>query len=119
MLTFPTLKTGSAVQYPFRNSASFGTEVLKFLGGDEQRYRVKPGSLRSWVVTLALLSEDELEQFESFFFAAAGTFATFSFTDPATGTVYPECHLKDDDLSSVFNGEMRAGASLVIQQGRG
>jgi hypothetical protein len=37
MLTFPTLKTGSVVQYPFAVSESFGTDVLEFLGGDEQR----------------------------------------------------------------------------------
>jgi hypothetical protein len=119
LLTFPTLKTGAAVQYPLRSAATFGTGVLKFLGGDEQRYRLKAGELRAWVIQLASLSEDEVGQIESFFAMATGTFVTFSFTDPATGTVYPDCHLGNDDLISIFNGELRAGLSLVIQQGRG
>jgi hypothetical protein len=118
VLTFPTLKTGAATQYPLQTSASFGTSVLKFLGGDEQRFRVKPGDLRLWVIQLAGLSEDELSQVESFFVAATGAFATFSFTDPATGTIYPSCHLGANDLSSSFSGDLRAGTSLVIQQGR-
>jgi Conserved hypothetical protein 2217 (DUF2460) len=119
MLTFPTLKTGSVVQYPFAVSESFGTDVLEFLGGDEQRYLTTPGALRKWNIQLNLLDEAELRSVEEFFVATAGSFETFSFTDPASGISHPNCFIAGDDLQETFTGELMAGVTLVIQEGRG
>jgi hypothetical protein len=118
MLNFPTLKTGSVVQYPFHVSESFGNEVLQFLGGDEQRYRTTAGALRRWVIKLDLLDEAEMRAIDAFFAAVSASFATFSFTDPATGTAHPNCYVAADDLQQTFHGELRGGLSLVIQEGR-
>jgi hypothetical protein len=118
MLIFPTLKTGSAVQYPSSTTESFSTDVLQFLAGDEQRFLTSAAPLRSWQVELQLLDEAELDAIEAFFVAASGQYETFSFTDPATGTSYPNCFIAQDKLTEVFDGELRTGLTLRIQQGR-
>jgi Conserved hypothetical protein 2217 (DUF2460) len=118
MLTFPILKTGSAVQYPFNAADSFATEVLQFMAGDEQRYLSTAGALRAWRVQLDRLDEAELQSLEAFFVAASGSFETFAFTDPASGTSYPNCFIAGDLLQEEFTGELRSGVSLLIQQGR-
>jgi hypothetical protein len=118
MLTFPTLKTGAAVQYPFKVAETFSNEVLQFMGGDEQRYRISPGMLRSWTVQLDLLDERELSSIEEFFADASGSATSFAFADPADGVVYSNCFIESDDLSDIFSGELRAGTVLVIRQGR-
>ena len=118
MLTFPTLKTAAAVQYPLTVSEAFSTEVLQFLAGDEQRYLASPGELRAWSIQLEQLDEAELESIEAFFVAAAGSFETFSFPDPASGTTYPNCFIAQDLLHETFSGELRTATTILIQQGR-
>jgi hypothetical protein len=118
MLTFPKLKTGSAVQYPIDVAQSFSTEVLQFLAGDEQRYLKAPGLLRTWQIQLNRLDEAELQTLEAFFVAASGSFDTFTFTDPDSGTSFPNCFIAQEVLQERFTGELRSGLSLVIQQGR-
>ena len=118
MLTFPLLKTASAVQYPLTVSDSFATEVLQFLAGDEQRYPVSPGALRAWRIPLDKLDEAEIQSIAAFFVAASGSFETFSFVDPATGTSYPDCFIAEDVLLEAFTGELRSGVNILIQQGK-
>jgi hypothetical protein len=118
MLTFPTLKTGSAVQYPIAVSESFTTEVLQFLAGDEQRYLSTAGALRSWHIQLSRLDEAELQALEAFFVATSGSFDTFTFIDPVSGTSYPNCFIAHDVLREYFSGELSSRVGLVIQQGR-
>ena len=118
MLTFPILKTGSAVQYPFEVGQSGSTDVLRFLAGDEQRYLTTPGNLRQWKIQLELLDEAELKSLEAFFMAASGSFDTFQFTDPATGTAYTNCFIASDLLKETIDGELNTGLTLIIQEGR-
>jgi hypothetical protein len=118
MMTFPLLKTASAVQYPLNVSDSFATDVLQFLAGDEQRYLATAGSLRTWRIQLSQLDEAELQSIEAFFVTAEGSFETFSFTDPASGVSYPNCFLAGDLLQETFSGELRSGVDVLIQQGR-
>jgi hypothetical protein len=118
MLTFPTLKTGSVTQYPATASQSFSTEVLQFMGGDEQRYLTSPGPLLSWSIQLTNLDDAELHALESFFLGAAGRYKTFSFTDPSTGTAHPNCSVATDILAETFTGELRSALTLLIHQGR-
>jgi hypothetical protein len=118
MLTFPLLKTASAVQYPLSVSDSIATEVLQFLAGDEQRYLTSPGALRAWRIQLNQLDEAELQSIADFFVTAAGSFETFSFTDPASGTPYHNCFIAADLFQETFAGELRSGVNILIQQGR-
>lgn len=118
MLTFPNLKTGAVAQYPLPQTESFSNEVLRFVGGDEQRYRTSPGALRSWAIQLDLLDENESSQLDSFFVAAIGPSTVFDFPDPASGTVYPNCFIDSDDLMQFFQGELHSGTTVVVRQGR-
>jgi hypothetical protein len=118
MLAFPILKTGSAVQYPFEVTQSGATDVLQFLAGDEQRYLTSPGPLRKWKIQLELLDEAEMKSIEAFFVAASGSFETFQFTDPSTGTSHPNCFISSDVLREEIDGELNTGLTILIQEGR-
>jgi hypothetical protein len=118
VLTFPILKTGVTVQYPLGLAEGFGTDVLQFMAGDEQRYPTSPAPLRKWAIKLDLLDEAELRSIEAFFVAATGSFGTFIFVDPISGISYPNCFIGEDSLNESFAGELNARLSLVIKQGK-
>src|SRR5215831_14197241 len=98
MAQFPALRTGAVAQYPLQSGRVYATGVVRFVDGNEQRSRMFARPLRRWVVRLELLDESELAAVESFFLIQHGSNGTFSFTDPADGTVYARCSLEDDEL---------------------
>jgi hypothetical protein len=118
MLTFPTLKTGSVAQYPLSVSVLYANEVLEFLAGDEQRYPLAAGPLRTWIIQLLLLDDSELAAVRSFFAAHSGSYATFSFLDPWTGLTHENCYVAADELIEVFSDEFQSGTAITIREGR-
>ncbi len=117
MATFPTLKTGAVAQYPARRTVRYQNQELRFLDGTEQRYRDCGGPLHQWEIRLALLDEAEMAAFAAFLEDNQGAFATFSFTDPWDGTVYPNCSLADE-LVLTASGEMDGSTSIVVVENR-
>lgn len=118
-MQFPTLKTGVTVQYPLQRSSRQNASAVQFLDGSEQRFADSPGVLREWLIRLDLLDDEEVARLEAFFLALNGRFGTFSFQDPADGTVYPNCSLKQDALAIRWSGEARASMTLAIRENRG
>ncbi len=114
---FPKLKTGVVAQYPCVRRAEYGTEVLRFVDGSEQRYR-KRGRGRRWVIRLQLLDETELARVEEFFAAQQGRFGSFAFEDPWDGTVYADCSFAEDELGMELAGEGRGRVAVVIRENR-
>ena len=118
MNTFPTLNTGAVVQYPAKSAVIFSTQVLQFVDGSEQRFAGYATSLRQWTVQLDQLNEDEMSQLYDFFTNLTGPAGSFSFTDPSTGTVYPDCSFGEDE----FSMEMLPGdvgkTTFTIQENR-
>jgi hypothetical protein len=118
MATFPTLKTGAVTQYPARRRVSYQNQALRFLDGTEQRYRDSAGPLHRWEIRLSELDEGEMAALEAFLIANQGSFATFSFTDPWDGTVYPNCSLASDELDLTAAGEMLGSTNLTVVENR-
>ncbi len=118
MLTFPQLRTGAAVQYPAYRSTQFLTQVLSFLDGSEQRYRLAPGPLHEWIVRLELLDDSELASLEAFVADTQGAFGVFAFTDPKDGHAYPNCSLAEDSIAGVRSAGLRGSTTLTIVENR-
>ena len=115
-MTFPTLKTGAAVQYPLAKIERFRNVAVKFVDGNDQRFRLQRSIRRIWVISLDALDDAEMAAVESFIRAQAGTAGEFSFTDPATGIVYPNCCL-NEDYTTLEWAEIKQGrVTLTIRE---
>ena len=118
MSTFPLLKTGAVTQYPASVIQQYGTDVVVFLDGTEQRNRRLPGQLRRWVIDLSLLDDNEVRRMEEFFLSRSGSYGSFTFTDPWNETVYTNCSFAEDTLTVNFESQDRAKLRLTILENR-
>jgi Conserved hypothetical protein 2217 (DUF2460) len=116
MSAFPKLKTGAVAQYPASRALVHATEVVRFLDGTEQRYRVREAAARRWVVRLDLLDETEIARLQEFFIAEQGRFGSFSFEDPWDGSVHANCSLERDEFEFELLGEARGRLVLVVRE---
>jgi hypothetical protein len=117
MAEFPKLRTGAVLQYPGVRRLDFASEVLRFVDGSSQSYRVS-SALRRWEIRLDMLDEGEISAIERFFIDNEGEFASFAFTDPWDGTEYADCSLETGRLEIRALSEMRNETSLVIRENR-
>ncbi len=106
------------MQYPAKREIRFGTFIIEFLDGTQQRFRDTPGPLHQWVIKLDLLDDEELSSLDAFFLSNQGHFGSFSFTDPWDGTIYPNCSLKADVFDGGLDSEYRGEATLTVQENR-
>ncbi len=118
MPDFPTLKTGAVLQYPARRTSDFSTRVMRFLDGTEQRFRLWPKQLRTWIVRLELLTEEELSNLRDFYRDRSGQGQSFRFVDPWDGNEYPTCTFDTEDFEAVLRGEGRGDLALIIRESR-
>jgi hypothetical protein len=118
MTTFPLLKTSAVAQYPATKALSFRNRTLRFLDGQEQRYREAAGPLRRWEIRLDALDESEAAAVDNFFRTEEGSFGNFAFTDPWDGTTYPNCSLASDELELTAAGEMLQRTSVAVVENR-
>lgn len=116
MPMFPLLKSNAAAQYPVARTVEYPTEVLRFVDGTEQRFRSAKAVRRQWVIRLSLLEEEEIQRIAGFLRETAGRANSFSFTDPLSQTVYPNCTLESDQAVLEWAGDQRANAIFVIRE---
>jgi hypothetical protein len=114
MATFPLLKTGAIAQYPLDRASTFSTQVVRFLDGSQQKFRLQGAALRRWTLKLDLLDEQELAAVIAF--AEQQGSAAFSFTDPVTGDNVAACMLSGLQLDATVNGESRGQTTVVIEE---
>ncbi|MGA3240928.1 MAG: DUF2460 domain-containing protein [Bryobacteraceae bacterium] len=119
MATFPSLKTGAVAQYPAIKSLRFQNQIVRFVDGNEQRYRDSAGPLHQWVIRLDQLDETELASLESFFLSNQGSFASFIFIDPWNATSYPNCSIGSDQLQLTSVEELQNATSVTVTENRG
>jgi hypothetical protein len=119
MATFPPLKTGAVAQYPAIKSLRFQNQIVRFVDGNEQRYRDSAGPLHQWVIRLDQLDETELASLEAFFLANQGSFASFTFIDPWDATSYPNCSAGSDQLELTSVEELQNTTSVTVTENRG
>jgi hypothetical protein len=113
-VTFPTLKTGAAAQYPLDRSIRFATQAVRFLDGSRQRFRLCGAGLRRWILTLDLLDEQELGAVIAFVEQQGS--APFAFTDMTTGAVASTCVISGERLDVTMRSEMSGQTTLVIEE---
>jgi hypothetical protein len=118
MSTFPLLKTGAVMQYPASRIQQFGTDLVVFLEGTEQRSRKLPGPAMRWVIDLSMLDEGEVRNLEEFFLSQSGSYGNFSFTDPWRGTTFTNCSFAEDTAAMSFEAQDRAKLRLTIVENR-
>ncbi len=118
MASFPRLKTNAVAQYPATRSMGFQNKILRFLDGNEQRYRVSSGPLNQWVIRLDRLDESEMSEIDVFFASSQGQFGSFTFVDPLDGTSYANCSLAADQLDLTSEAPMRGRTLLTIVENR-
>jgi hypothetical protein len=116
--TFPPLKTGAVAQYPADRTPQSSTQAYRFLDGSEQRFPGFPAVLQRWTIRLDLLDEGELETLREFFLSEEGRAGSFSFTDPWTSTVYPNCSFGSDALALVFQGPQNGATQIIVKENR-
>ena len=119
MATFPALKTGAVAQYPATKSLNFQNQIIRFLDGNEQRYRDSAGPLHRWIIQLDQLDEMEMASLEDFFLSNQGSFASFVFIDPWDGTSYPNCSIASDQLQLESVEELQNMTSVTVTENRG
>jgi len=119
MATFPPLKTGAVAQYPATKSVRFQNQIVRFLDGNEQRYRDSAGPLHRWSIRLNQLDETELASLEAFFLSNQGSFASFTFIDPWDSASYPNCSAGSDQLELTCVEELRNTTSMTVTENRG
>ncbi len=117
--TFPLLSTGAVAQYPTAQITSQGAQVIRFLDGTDQRYLTQANALRRWQIRLDQLNEGEIFQLESFFAQQSGNYSIFSFPDPFSGTVVPNCRFGTEALETSYVGVDVSSAVLWVIETNG
>ena len=116
MGAFPKLKTLAVMQYPAEKRLQASTQVLRFLDGSEQRFRLYERPLHQWVIRLDLLDSSEWAAIEAFVISMQGRAGAFSFTDPWDSAEYPDCSFEADDVRIHLLGEQHAQVSVIIRE---
>jgi hypothetical protein len=119
MATFPPLKTAAVAQYPANKSLRFQNQIVRFLDGNEQRYRDSAGPLNRWVIRLDQLDETEMAAIEDFFLSNQGSFSSFTFIDPWDGTSYSNCSVAGDQLQLSSVAELHGRTAVTVAENRG
>ena len=113
MSKFPVLKTGAVSQYPLGTATRFQTQSVRFLDGSQQKFALYAG-LKRWSIELDLLDDSEFAAISAFSDQQGS--ASFSFTDPVSGTAYPKCVLSEDKFELTGVDEGRGRVRLAIEE---
>ena len=116
MADFPTLKTGAYVQDGSAAVVRFGTRVIRFSDGTEQRFRDRKGPRRRWMVRLDLLTDQEVDLLANFIDARQGRHGSFSFFDPFDQIEYPDCSLESDSHLFDLREHQNTAATIWVRQ---
>jgi hypothetical protein len=118
MAGFPILKTGAVAQYPAVRTSQYRNQILRFVDGNEQRYRDSAGPLHRWTIHFDYLDATEMAAIQDFFLTNQGSFENFAFTDPWDNTVYQNCSIVGDNLAGLAKQESQNITSITIVENR-
>ncbi len=119
MNTFPLLSTGAVTQYPLGIATGQSSQVIRFLDGTDQRFRMQGRMLRRWQIRLDLLNEDEIQALEAFFNSQLGAYSVFVFPDPYSGAGVPNCVFGADAFLSNYEGVDASSTSFWVVETNG
>lgn len=115
MSSIPLLSTGAVQQYPYVCGVAGRTRAFQFADGSEQRYLAAP-QRRTWSINLRLLQEAEKAAFLAFAQNTLRSQASFRFTDPQDGTVYPTCRIAVAPVVDHVDGVAQTGIEFLITE---
>src|SRR5215472_1737758 len=113
MAAFPILKTGAVAQYPAIRASQYRNQILRFVDGNEQRYRDSAGPIHRWTIHFDYLDATEMAAIQDFFQANQGSFENFAFTDPWDNTAYQNCSIIGDNLAELAKQEFQNITSIT------
>ena len=116
MADFPILKTGAVAQDGSTTAVRFGTRVVRFADGAEQRFRERKGPRRRWMIRLELLTDDEATALTAFLDARQGRHGSFSFFDPWGAVEYSDCSLEQDVQEVEMREHARTAMTIWVKQ---
>ncbi len=119
MVSFPLLSTGAVTQYPLEIATGQSSQVVRFLDGSDQRYRMQGHMLRRWLIRLDLLTETEIQSLELFFAAQSTGYSTFVFPDPYSGAAVINCRFGSDTLLTEYESEDIGASSFWVIETNG
>lgn len=119
MANFPTLNSGAVAQYPLLLGASQNTALIRFLDGSDQRFLTAGKQFRSWEIRLSMLTDSEMAQIESFFTSQQGQYSPFTFPDPISTTLVPNCVIGSSELVTAYENTESGSASLWVIETNG
>lgn len=119
MSTFPSLSSGAVAQYPLAFGLSQNTSVIRYIDGSDQRFLTQDRQFRSWQIRLELLNDVEMEQLQSFFESQQGTYSTFTFPDPISGTEVANCRIGASELASNYTSPDSGSISIWVVETNG
>lgn len=126
---FPTFANGLRAQYPYTRTLRYATWLneletgmrypLSSYGGPFDNFPL--GGLNSWKIDYPVLTDPDLSTLETFFMACQGRYRRFSFTDPDTSIVHPNCRLDQDSLDLRYDmarsgGNHHVSTSIAISE---
>jgi hypothetical protein len=115
MISIPTLSTGAVQQYPYVCGTAGQTRAFLFANGSEQRYLAVP-QRHTWSINLRRLTELERAAFLGFAQNTLRTQATFQFSDPLDGTIYPSCRIVAAPVIDRVDGVAQSGIQFLIAE---
>ncbi len=118
MFTFPKTLANTLLQYPTSRQVRYSTQVLRFVGGKEQRYALAGVPLRRWELRPKLLTDEAMIELTTFYETVGGNASSFQFTDPWDGTSCPVCYFESDRLVYELLEQGRNMVSFSIVEGR-
>jgi hypothetical protein len=119
MAMFPHLNTGAVAQYSASVWNRRPARVIYFIDGQDQRYTTSYKALRTWQIRLELLNEDEIDALQAFFLGQMGAYSTFSFYDPFSGQIVPNCRFATESFSASWDGVDVGSTALLVTETNG
>ena len=117
MFIFPEAVSRQVFQYPTNRENRIAAQILRFVGGNEQRYAIS-SALKSWRVQPTLVPDDVAGQIVAFYELVDGPANPFQFPDPWDGTIYPTCFFGQNTFQATALGQNRNRIRFEFSQGR-
>lgn len=116
MASFPILSTGAPLQYPFVQRRRYVTQVVQFLDGSEQRFKMRLRAELQWQMKYSLLAETETRPQEDFVRELRGSGTAFSFPDPYSGVNESSCRLTNSNHMEIHEDNNHASTTVSVTQ---
>jgi hypothetical protein len=119
MAQFPLLNSGAITQYPAAVTYGQAVQVVRFLDGSDQRYLSQGSVLRMWEIRVDLLTDAEIFAIEQFFEGQNGNSQFFSFPDPITNVLTPNCIFGSPEIAFAYTGVNTSSTSFWVLETKG